>query len=680
MLKPSALWLALAVFLISSAVHSQEQSPRDLFSKAYVLLAADDPRPAEELFLRTVDRGYVLEDYSLHFLSVIAAKSGNAQAARQYYAQLQQKFPDSVWVPDADLQLARFALAEKNYSKAVELSRALRGVRAKKDIADEATYLLALAQEGAGDWKQSYIAYQELRRSAPLSSWDAPSRKAVAALREKYPELFPMSAPEAQLAEGDLLTREQAYADTEKLYRKLLETAGGNFRPRVLAALGNLYRVQRKRDEAIPVLTEMVEKFPDSSEAPAALNQLAQIYWNRDEDAKALEYFKLMRQRYPKSQYADFAWNATARIYESEGRHDDALAAYQSLAKEGGDPQMREEGAWRAAWIYYWRKDNANSNAAFKRLAASKDANKYRLASVYWQARTAARMDQPDEAKRLYTLVLNDADESYYKAASAARLARMGAPVEEKKIDAAPPEPPKPPVVSTAQLFHLSRAQELSELTLQPAAVAELDEVRSLASEDVALRLVLLREYARNGAYNRTVALSNQQPLVRYGDELARYRYPLAYWDSVQKLAKDTGIDPYLVVSLIRQESLFDPKAISPASAHGLMQLLHSTAARTAARLKLAAPPRERLYEPEVNLKLGIHHLKELLQRFSNSTVKAVAAYNAGENAVARWETRFAGTEEDEFIERIPYTETQLYVKLVLRNLRVYKKIYGDQK
>jgi len=679
MLKPSAVWLALALFLISSAVHSQEQSPRELFSKAYVLFSADDTRPAEELFLRTLDRGFILEDYSLYFLARIATKAGNAQAARQYYAQLQQKFPDSLWLADADLQLARLAVAEKNYSRAIELCRALRGLRAKREIADEAVYLLALSYEGVGDWKQSYTAYQELRRAAPLSSWDTPARKAVAGLRDKFPELFPLTAAEAQLAEGELLTREQAYAEAEKIYRKLLESAGSNFRPRVLAALGNSYRVQRKRDEAVPVLSEIVQNFPEHSEAPAALNQLAQIYWNRDEDTKALEYFKLMRQRYPKSQYADFAWNATARIYESAGKTDDALAAYQSLAKHGADAQMREEGAWRAAWIYYWAKDDANANAAFKRLAAGKDANKYRLASVYWQARTAARMEQTDEAKRLYLTVLSDADESYYKGASAARLSRMGVSVEEKKIDAPPPEAPKAPALTAAQSFHLLRAQELAELTL-PLAVAELDEVKSLGSEDLALRLLLLREYARNGAYNRSVALANQPPLARYGDELARYRYPLAYWESVQKLAKENGVDPYLVVSLIRQESLFDPKALSPASAHGLMQLLHSTAARTAARLKLSAPAREKLYEPELNLKLGIHHLKELLQRFSNNYVKAIAAYNAGENAVTRWETRFAGAEEDEFVERIPYTETQLYVKLVLRNLRVYKKIYGEQK
>jgi soluble lytic murein transglycosylase len=166
----------------------------------------------------------------------------------------------------------------------------------------------------------------------------------------------------------------------------------------------------------------------------------------------------------------------------------------------------------------------------------------------------------------------------------------------------------------------------------------------------------------------------------RSSEELARYRYPLAYWDMVQKLAKENGIDPHLVVSLIRQESLFDPRAVSPAAALGLMQLLHSTATRTAARAKLSPPPRERLFEPEVNLTLGIHHLKELLQKYSNSLIKAIAAYNAGENAVARWETTLAVADEDEFIERIPYPETQLYVKLVLRNLRIYRNLYSEQK
>lgn len=676
--KLSALLLAVVCFIVPSPGYSQEQPPRELFARAAALFAQGDSRLAEEMFLRTLERNYILEDYSLHYLALIAVKSANLPAARQYYSQLQLKFPDSVWLPHADLQLAKLALAERNYPRAAELARSLRALRAKKELADEAGYLLGQALEGSGDTKQAYAAYQDLRRSAPLSTWDVSARNAVAALREKSPEIFGLAAPETALAEADLLTREQAYADAEKLYRKLLEqTPQGGFRPRVLAALANHYRVQRKRDEAAPVLAELVQSFPDNPEAPAALNQLAQIYWNRDEDAKALEYFKQLRDRYPKSPFVDFAENASARIYEALGRPDDALAAYQSLAKRTtADGQMREEAAWRVAWIYYLRKDDANANAAFKRLANGKDNAKYRLAAVYWQARTAAKLQQADEAKKLFLAVLNDPEESYYKGAAAAQLARLGAAEEKKPADAAsPPPPPAPVLLGTAQSFHLARAQELAELALGAPAAIELDEVRSLGAEE-GLRLLLMREYARNGAFARSVALAGQVQ----SPEAARYRYPLAYWDSVQKLAKENGLDPYLVVSLIRQESLFDPKAVSPAAAYGLMQMLHSTATRTAARMKLAPPAREKLFEPEVNLQLGIYHLKELLQRYSNSYVKAIAAYNAGENAVTRWETRYAGSEEDEFIERIPYTETQLYVKLVLRNLRVYKKIYGEQK
>jgi soluble lytic murein transglycosylase len=598
MRKLSALFLALGLLLLPHPSRAQEDKPRELFSRAYALLAHGDGRSAEELFLRTVDRGFVLEDYSLYFLGMIAAKAGDFQAARQRFLQLRRKFPDSVWAPHAGLQLAKSALSEKKYAEAIELCRTLRAQRANKEIADEATYILGQAQEASDDAKQAYSAYQELRRASPLSSPAASARKAVAALREKFPDLFGVTTPEAMLGEGDLLTREQVYSDAEKLYRKLLEQAPkGNFRPRALSALANLFRVQRKREEAIPILTEIVQRFPESAEAPAALNQLAMIYWNRDDDLKALEHFKLLKDKYPKSSLVDFGELASARIYESLGKPDDALVAYGNLAKKtSAESQLREDAAWRAAWIYYLGKDDKNANAAFKRIASAKDSARWRTAALYWQARTATRMEQGEEAKQLFQTIMRDPEESYYKNLAAGWLARMDVAVEEKKT----PEPNvstlTPPTLSAPQTFHFSRAQELSEMALNALAAAELDEVKNLGAEDLSLKLLLMREYARNGAYARSAALANQIPFPRSAEELARYRFPLAYWDAVQKLAKENGIDPYLVVALIRQESLFEPKAVSPAAALGLMQLLPSTAARTASRLKLSPPQREELF------------------------------------------------------------------------------------
>jgi len=92
--------------------------------------------------------------------------------------------------------------------------------------------------------------------------------------------------------------------------------------------------------------------------------------------------------------------------------------------------------------------------------------------------------------------------------------------------------------------------------------------------------------------------------------------------------------------------------------------------------LGLPAPSRERLFEPEVNLTLGTQYLKDLLERYSNNWHKALAAYNAGETAVDRWEQEIVAADIEEFVERIPYAETRGYVKLVLRNHQIYKRLY----
>ena len=221
--------------------------------------------------------------------------------------------------------------------------------------------------------------------------------------------------------------------------------------------------------------------------------------------------------------------------------------------------------------------------------------------------------------------------------------------------------------------FHLSRARELAALSLHQLAVAELDQINGMKPNG-RLRTLLMREYFNNRAYRRSLALANEAPRSESQRDL--FRYPLAFWDLIRQKAQDRELDPYLVVALIRQESLFDARARSPAAALGLMQLIPATAARVAVRLGLPAPSQERLFDPEINLTLGTQYLKELLERYSNNWQKALAAYNAGEAAVDRWEREIGADDIEEFVEQIPYVETRGYVKLVLRNHRIYKRLY----
>ncbi|MCS6926587.1 MAG: lytic transglycosylase domain-containing protein, partial [Candidatus Binatia bacterium] len=218
---------------------------------------------------------------------------------------------------------------------------------------------------------------------------------------------------------------------------------------------------------------------------------------------------------------------------------------------------------------------------------------------------------------------------------------------------------------------HYRRSQELAALGFLELARRELDVVRDRGSHDPAFIRFLLTAYSQ--VHDHTTAMRLALTLSRQGGNWRRYLFPHAYWDTVSTHAAQKGLDPYLVLALIRQESMFDPFAVSPAQAYGLMQLLATTAARITNTP--AVSPRS-LTDPEFNIAAGTTYLRWLLDQYGNNLIMAVAAYNAGENAVDKWRARYAGVELDEFVEQISYRETRNYVKLVLRNYRIYRRLY----
>ena len=155
--------------------------------------------------------------------------------------------------------------------------------------------------------------------------------------------------------------------------------------------------------------------------------------------------------------------------------------------------------------------------------------------------------------------------------------------------------------------------------------------------------------------------------------------YPRPYWHETLQQAQGMALDPYLVLSIIRQESAFNAAATSHAGARGLMQLMPATAQEVAAKLQLTGVTSERLYDPQLSLLLGTSYFNKMLQRYQGNLVLALAAYNAGPGRASRWREQWNDVPTDEFIERIPLDETRLYVKFILRNLMVYERLYKGQ-
>jgi soluble lytic murein transglycosylase len=173
----------------------------------------------------------------------------------------------------------------------------------------------------------------------------------------------------------------------------------------------------------------------------------------------------------------------------------------------------------------------------------------------------------------------------------------------------------------------------------------------------------------------------NFRPFIRHGGSGVPRRFweilfPLKYWESIRTEAGRRQIDPYLIASIIRQESGFEPTVVSNAGAVGIMQIMPHEAERIATAAGIQTPSRQELFDPHTNIAIGVAEYAQKLAVMRGTEVLAIAAYNAGEDVVGKWIAQAPLDDIDLFIESIPYNETRLYVKSVTRNRFEYRRIY----
>jgi soluble lytic murein transglycosylase len=170
-----------------------------------------------------------------------------------------------------------------------------------------------------------------------------------------------------------------------------------------------------------------------------------------------------------------------------------------------------------------------------------------------------------------------------------------------------------------------------------------------------------------------------EKDLVDYNNIKFQYAFPMKYADLIaDEVSSNLLIDPLLVHALIRQESHYQNNIVSPVGAIGLMQLMPYTAKEVAFSMKIASPNIDDLMKPDINIKLGVKYMEDVFKKFNGNMIQAIASYNAGPVAVKHWANKAQDQEDmDLFIEDMPYEETRNYVKKVLANYWIYKRLYS---
>jgi soluble lytic murein transglycosylase len=220
-------------------------------------------------------------------------------------------------------------------------------------------------------------------------------------------------------------------------------------------------------------------------------------------------------------------------------------------------------------------------------------------------------------------------------------------------------------------------------LDLHRDASREMKAVAATYPDNPGIAFMLADVYVGGGEPLKANTLLQRRfrPFVRHGGSGVPRRFwqilfPLNDWETIRTESEKRKIDPYLIASIIRQESGFEPSIVSSAGAVGIMQIMPEEAARIAASAGLPAPTREELFDPKVNIPIGIAEYAQKLSVMQNNSTLAIATYNAGEDPVGRWLAATAVNDLDLFVESIPYNETRLYVKSVTRNRYEYRRIY----
>lgn len=645
------------------------EKQRELFRRGYQAMQEQNRDVARRYFSRALQVYPLLADYSLHYLATLARDAGQTADAHSFFLRLLDDYPESIWTGRASVGLATLAQQEGNWTEATQYAERARASRvAITAVRQEAALVLAQAREAQGASSEAYRLYQELRATAPHSAPGATAKERVAHLRTTTPERFALQSDQDYLAEIRLLDKEGDSDGVAALTRQFrARFLSSPLQPEVLSLTAATYKKQGQVDEAVAIWRDLTTRYPDSAVAPTALYEWARLLWNKDRNAEARVVFERLSQKYPRHTQAAEAWYAIGRIFQEDNNDEQAAAAYQRLGTLFPDTALAREGRWRQGWMAYRRGNFSQAETLFADLARSALGTPEGESALYWQARSAGRQGQQEQETQGYRELLRRYPDGYYAGLVEKRLQLAPSPLEPG-MEVVPTLPELSPPLQR----HYRRSQELSAIGLLGFARRELDLIKDGSELDPSFARFLLSEYSR--VEGHAVALRLALTLSRDGQGTwRRYLFPQAYWELATAQAKEKRLDPYFVVALIRQESLFDPEIVSPAQAYGLMQILPSTASRlTGAPVSTAA-----LITPTFNIRTGTQYLRQLLDLYGENLIMATAAYNAGEKAVDKWRARYGDLAPDEFVESISYRETRNYVKLVMRNYRTYQRLYG---
>ena len=618
-----------------------------LLLKGTLHYARGDDGEAEQALISYAGMGGAATAYAELRLADLAARRGQLEQAIQGTTKvLADPLPTSV-ASNARLSLARYYKDAGDVAAALQTYELLGTDADTKKGRAEALWLAANVAWDAGDGARAMTSLQRL-----LALYPGEGRSAEALDDPRF-------GPNIALGSRALvLFMQRANADAEAAYRAIVEGGDAALAADAHYHLGILAERASNYDEALA-------QYDAAITAAAAHQQttaVAQALWDK------------------------------ATVLELLGRIDDAVPTYSGIADTAPASEHASEAVFRAGILRYKQGRGADARAIWSRQRSIASGEAEQARAYFWSAKAAKALgDEASAAQDLNSAAaLPGAD--YYTLRARAELSPTDLPTGGELPSAAPDWAlieewlrtnvgPEDLAARTAFLTSpaLRRAVELLAAGLRADAETEFQQLMEDAAGNSWLLYRLSRAAREQGL--RSIAARAATRFITTGPgtpgQVIALAYPAVYPEIVNEQASQNKFSPFLLLAVVRQESFYDARAVSPADASGLTQVIPETATGIAEALGEKDFRLSDLLRPKVSLRFGAHYLGAQLQTLGGDIPAALAAYNGGPGNATRWQEATASSDPDVFLESIDFSETRAYVELVLENYAVYLYAYG---
>ena len=625
-----------------------------------------------------------LDDYADYLTAQVDLQSNNLPQAELLLNEFTVRHPDSIFVNSVPVLRANLFLQEGDPQAALSVLSAEKG----KPLAAKADYLLALAraEQMAGRQTNAAPLFRRVFLNYPLSTEAAQAKTQLAAMGAAAA----LTVSERRM-HADALYNARRYSEAEDEYRALAADPSTDATLRnslLIAAASCDWKLNRLNKREL-------DQLPDSNDEAGArrLYLLMELARDKDDGETQRSIVTQMETRFPESPWLAEALYSSGNMYLLRKDYPSAIGYYGELASRfprSCEPapiphcsNYAPSSHWRVAWLNYRLGNYSKAAQLFDEQIANYPGGKEIPSALYWRGRVYLDQEhRPDMAAAYFETVARVYRHYYYAALAKQRLQELGqiTPTPMPMLEAMKSEPvPELTDVVPEDDPHVVKSRLLANAGLNEYIAPEIqaadgsEEWGALAEAEIyasygetwhAMRLM------KRAVPFYTSAAIDEIPLGYW-----RILFPEPYWEQIKTDSEKNGLDPYMVASLIRQETEFNPGAVSNKSAYGLMQLLPSVGRSLAKAEGIHHFETSELLDPGTNILLGTHYLKQTLDKFNDQPEYAFAAYNAGDNRVDDWKGIGNYHGMDEFVESIPFTETREYVQAIIRNEDIYREL-----